>query len=125
MTGGYEDLCRITDAVYQADLARMRRLAADEAGLRATLDDLDRQLRDSLGGQFEGEASWRAVGADEAWRKWLIRRRVDVNTQLARTLVRKAEATEQLRLAFARKQVSADLLNQQREADRLARSRRA
>ena len=123
MTAQYRDLCRVTDAAYQADLARMRQMSDEEAHLRAALEDLDRQLRDSLSGAVDTDAPWRAIGADEAWRKWLIRRRGETNMQLARLLARKTEAVEQLKRSFARKQVSEEILDLQLDAARLARSR--
>lgn len=119
----FADLCRVTDAAYQADLARLRRVTGQEATLRAALADLDRQLRDSLGTAGEAEDTWRAVGADEAWRKWLSRQRAEANMQLARILVQKADAIGRLKRSFARRQVSEDILAQQREEARLKRSR--
>ncbi|WP_136635987.1 hypothetical protein [Pseudooceanicola onchidii] len=124
MTTDYRDLCRVTDAAYQGDLAKMQEMAREESNLRATLDDLDRQLRESLGGAIEGDAPWRAIGADEAWRKWLMRRRAEVNMQLARVLARKAEAVATLKRSFARKQVSEDILAMKQEEARL-QARRA
>jgi hypothetical protein len=119
----FADLCCVTDAAYQADLARLRRVTGQEATLRAALADLDRQLRDSLGAAGEAEDTWRAVGADEAWRKWLSRQRAEANMQLARILVQKADAIGRLKRSFARRQVSEDILAQQREEARLKRSR--
>lgn len=110
MIDGFRDLTRITEAAFQADLAWMQRLANEESGLRETLDDLDRQLRDSLGNAIGGETPWHAVGADEAWRKWLMRRRGEVNMQLARVMAAKAEAMTTLRRSLARSQVSGEIL---------------
>ena len=124
MTAAYRDLCRITEAAFQADLARMRALTAEEAGLRASLADLDRQLRESLAGAAGEETSWRVLGADEAWRKWLMRRKSEVNMQLARLQVRKAEAIETLKRSFARRQVSGEILGIRLEEARIAERRR-
>lgn len=120
---GYRDLCRVTDAAYQAELARMRQLTRDEQSLRATLADLDRQLAESLNPARQTDSDWRAIGADQAWRQWLSRRKAEANMQLARILSRKADAARRLKVSFARKQVSEEILDLQIEQARLDRQR--
>lgn len=123
MTEEYLDLLSVTDAVYRTDMARLSRLNAEERTLRNALEDLDRQLRDSLSGAHEDAPQWHAIGADEAWRKWLMRRRSETNVQLARLLATRAEAVETLRRSFARKQVSEEIVLHKAEEARLNRLR--
>lgn len=123
-TSEYRDLYRIADAAFQASLSRMKALSAEEAALRASLTDLDQQLRDTLGAALDQQAHWRAIGADEAWRRWQMRRRQEINMQLARLQVRKAQAAADLKLRFARKQVSAEILELQAAEHRMQERRR-
>lgn len=111
MNDGYHDLCQVTEAAFQAQLAQMSKLGVEEARIRAALKDLDRQIDAPLNGTDSAHMAWRAVGADQAWRKWMVRQRADLNMKLARVLARKADATAQLKLAFGRRQVSQDLLD--------------
>lgn len=110
----FSDLSRLTEAVYQADLAQLRRLRHAENAVRETLADLDRQMRENLEMSLEAGADWRATGADQAWRKWLMRQRADANMQLARIMARKGDAMARLKTSFARNQVSAELAEQQK-----------
>ena len=124
MSSDFKGICQITDAAYQASLGRMRKTIAEEAALRETLADLDRQLKESLDASADGQTTWRALGADEAWRKWLVRRKSEVNMQLSRLLVRRAELTEETKRNFARNQVSEQILELQREEARQEKRRR-
>lgn len=121
----FSDLARLTDAAFHADMSNFRRITKEEATLRATLADLDRQVRESMTASAEGLTDWRATGADHAWRKWLSGKRAETNMKLARVLVRKSEATTRLKLSFARNQVSTELVEKLAEEARQADRRRA
>lgn len=118
------ELRDIIETVYQVDLGKLQRIKAEEMDLREALDDLDHQLRQSLD-MSDGVASdWQAIGADRAWRAWVGRQRKELNMQLARVLVRKADAEARLKTSFAKKQVSEELVEQETQALRIERMRR-
>lgn len=123
MIDQYRGLADLTDMVYQTDLARMQKLTEEERKLRAALDDLDRQLADGMNPDAPERANWRAIGADQAWRRWLTKQRAETNMRLATLMAGKAEAAQRLKTSFAKKQVSEELLEQQKleiYRDRLA-----
>ncbi len=123
MTDQLSDLTIIMDTVYQADLGNLRRIREDEAALRQALADLDDQLRQGLEASVNDQVNWRSIGADQAWRKWLTQQRREVNMQLALTLARKGEATDKLKMSFAKKQVSDELLELQSIEKRMQRTK--
>ncbi|GGE47377.1 hypothetical protein GCM10011360_38260 [Primorskyibacter flagellatus] len=110
MTGQFRDLFLAVDTVYQARQAHMRRLTDDAAALRNELEDLDRQLRDSLDQSSHEATPWRAIGADQTWRAWLMRRRGALNIRLAGVLADLEDAREALKQAFARRQACHEIL---------------
>lgn len=113
MIDQYRGLKELSDMVFQTDLARMRKIAGEEATIRAALADLDRQLADFMNANTPDRANWRAIGADQAWRRWLTKQKAETNMRLATLMAAKAEAAERLKNSFAKKQVSEDLLDQQ------------
>ena len=117
--GSFEQLKHLTEAAYQADLAKLQQVTQAETRLHAMLDDLDRQLHSSLSETVKSDPSWRALGADEAWRIWVMRRRAEVNAKLAQLLIRKGQALDQLKYSFARNQVSGEILDRQNEERRI------
>ncbi|WP_407493741.1 hypothetical protein [Pseudooceanicola sp. MF1-13] len=117
----FSDLARITDAAFQADLAKLRQHARDEARVRQAIADLDRQMEDAMAAQTEVLSPWKALGADQAWRSWIMRKRSEANMQLARVLARKAEAAARVKLSFARNQVGDELAARQKEESRQRR----
>lgn len=119
----FHDLARLTDAVYQADLSKLRELQERERNIRAHLQDLDDQIREALESAVSQDPDWRAIGADQAWRTWLARRRSTVNMELARTLAQKSEALARVRRSFARNQVTGELSNQELAHSRARRAR--
>ena len=118
------ELRDIIETVYQVDLGKLQRIKAEEMDLREALDDLDHQLRQSLDMSAGTASDWQAIGADRAWRAWVGRQRKELNMQLARVLVRKADAEARLKTSFAKKQVSEELVEQEAQALRIERMRR-
>lgn len=118
MTGQFRDLFVAVDTVYQAQQSRMRQLAEEAASLRRELDALDRQLRDSLDQSCHEATPWRAVGADQTWRTWLMRRRGALNIRLARALADLDDARDALKQGFARQQACREILENERRKQR-------
>lgn len=104
------ELVQITDALFQVEQAKMQRIAAEENLIRQALTDLDAQYSTAMNDSSDMMAV-RALGADLLWQVWVGRKRADLQMELARVLVRKAQAAEGLRHAFGKNHV-ADQLHQ-------------
>ncbi|GAA6188393.1 hypothetical protein [Litorivita sp. NS0012-18] len=115
MQGQFEDLVQVTDALYQVELAKVQKIAAEEARLRQALADLDAQARDAMEAAQNDMMALRALGADLLWRQWVGRARAGLQMQLAQVLVRKNEAMTRLRRAFGKSSVAQELRDQDRE----------
>ena len=63
MHGQFEDLVQVTDALYQVELAKVQKIAAEEARLRQALADLDAQARDAMEAAQNDMMALRALGA--------------------------------------------------------------
>ncbi|OUS19604.1 hypothetical protein A9Q95_15230 [Rhodobacterales bacterium 59_46_T64] len=127
MSQQFKELVQVTDALYQVELAKVQKIAAEEARLRQALADLDSQARDAMNAAQDDMMAVRALGADLLWRQWVGRARAALQMQLAQVLVRKNEAMVKLRRAFGKTTVAQDLLEQElhkvakeREAKRIA-----
>lgn len=127
MSQQFKELVQVTDALYQVELAKVQKIAAEEARLRQALADLDSQARDAMDAAQDDMMAVRALGADLLWRQWVGRARAALQMQLAQVLVRKNEAMVKLRRAFGKATVAQDLLEQElhkvakeREAKRIA-----
>jgi len=127
MSQQFKELVQVTDALYQVELAKVQKIAAEEARLRQALADLDSQARDAMDAAQDDMMAVRALGADLLWRQWVGRARAALQMQLAQVLVRKNEAMVKLRRAFGKTTVAQDLLEQElhkvakeREAKRIA-----
>lgn len=107
---GLDDLARLTTAVWQAQEARLKRIAQAEAALRADLDRLDRQRRQAARLPAETLTDARRLGADMLWQGWAGQRRADLQTRLAQVLAQKGEALQALRQANGRHFAAARLL---------------
>lgn len=121
-----EDLAQLTDALYQAELGKMRALNARETNLRrdlATLEDHRRNSRSLPDSHWQGV---RQIGADILWQGWVGRTREDLNIQLAQVLAQKEHLIAKLRKAFGKKTAAAEMLNlSQSEAGRRRKKQRA
>ena len=106
-----EDLAQLTDALYEAELNKMRLIHAREARLRrdiAELETLRRRNQDLPETQLN---SVRQLGGDVLWQGWLARTREDLNTQLALVLAQKANMQAGLRRAFGKHVAATEMLN--------------
>ena len=102
MLGTYRTLTTITDALYQRDLTLMRSISAEEANIRDALNKLEEQARKSSHGTDENDIAIRSLGGDFLWQGWVERKRTSLQMKLVNILVRKAQATQQLRRSFGK-----------------------
>lgn len=115
------DLANLTDALYQAELSKMREVNAREASLRHDLAELESLQRSNMALPQADLHTVRQIGADVLWEGWVSRTRADLNMQLAQVMAQKARMTTQLRRAFGKQIAAAELL---RKADDEKRQRR-
>ncbi len=113
-----QKLRQITHAAYQVEQGKLRDVLQQEASLREALTVLDGKRRAAQRLSSDQLAAPRAIGADLLWQGWTQRTRQDLNIQLARVLVVKAEKTAALTRAFGRAEVVKTLLNEQKTAQR-------
>ncbi|MEZ5715415.1 MAG: hypothetical protein R3D85_09715 [Paracoccaceae bacterium] len=121
---GFDDLVADTDAVYQADLARLRTIAAEEARLRAELAQLAEDERRNAAANPEDIAALNRIGGDVLWKAWIGRKREALNRQLATVMALKLTAARQLRHSFGKTSVAEELRDrdrQQRRGDKATR----
>lgn len=109
-------LMQITEAAFAAQQANMTRLSRKEDRLRAQIKDLQ-MARTRRETPLEEDVAARA-GADFRWDKWVVGRITSLNTELARVLFEKSRAKSALRLAFGKSQVTGQLYEQARIAQR-------
>lgn len=118
MSKPLEDLAELTDALYQAELAKVRELAQHENALRRDLQELETHRVQSLALPDAHLHGVRQIGADMLWQAWVGRTKAQLNIQLAQVLVQKAALTKALRRAFGRQSAAAGLLSEARHAHR-------
>lgn len=122
MSGAFDDLAAITDAVYQADLARLKTIAAEEARLRNALAALAQEERHNAAADPGSALALRHIGGDVLWQAWVGRKREALNLQLATVMARKLVAAQALKQSFGRNTVSRTLRDEARtrQADKAA-----
>ena len=128
MTGSrqLDDLAALSDASYRARLTAMRDIVIREAGLRRDLAALSDRRRETQHLSESQLSAPRRIGADIQWQGWLDRRQRDLQTELAQTLARKADAFTRLSRAHGRMVASRDLAaRRQGEAANARASRQA
>lgn len=97
-----DQLLRLVDAQYQADLAKWRALLKEERKLR---DDLKQIERDSKKAKehLSAEAAYlKSFGADILWQRFLSQKKSMAERALSLVLARKADATHKLRKSHGR-----------------------
>ena len=109
---GLDDLCAVTDALYQVDLARLQAIAAQEAALHHEMEELDGEARRAAAVPEDGAMALRQFGGDLLWNAWVGRKRQMLNLKLANLRVRKEAALLALQRSFGKKSVSEDLGDQ-------------
>ena len=128
MNGSLHDLRelrRVTDALYQADLARLRAIAAEERRLRDEIAALNESARRAEEHSGESALALRQLGGDMLWRAWLGRKREALHLRLANVMARKLSAADALRRSFGKNEVARKLAEAaQHDAERDAALRR-
>ena len=108
------DLVNLTDALYQAELAKMQGLAARESKLRADLAKLDQHHKQNLTLPATELFAPRHIGADVLWHGWVGRTRTELNQQLALVLAQKSQMMKALRSAHGKHQAADQVLEDAR-----------
>lgn len=119
-----EDLAKLTDALYEAELSKMQVLNKHEARLRLGLKELDEMRHRNQTLPEVQMNSVRQTGADVLWEGWIGRTRENLNTQLAQVLAQKARMASGVRRAFGKRMAAADLMEAQAEAASVHREKR-
>ena len=118
MSGGFDDLTRITDAVYRADLARLQTIAAEENALRTELVALAEEERRNALSDPDSMLALRQLGGDLLWKAWIGRKREALNLRLATVMARKLSAAQALRRSFGKASVAEELRDRASEKDK-------
>jgi len=116
----FDDLIAVTDAIYQADLARLRSITGEEDQLRNELAKLkDEECRNAA-----ADPALRQIGGDILWKAWMGRKREALNLQLATVMARKLGAIQALRRSFGKTSVAEELRDRARETGKGAKAMR-
>ena len=110
MQGPFADLVDLTDALYQAELAKMHGLAAQESKLRSDLAKLDLHHKQNMALSASEFFAPRHIGADVLWQGWVGRSRAELNRQLALVLAHKAQMMKALHHAHGKRHAASQLL---------------
>jgi len=107
-----KELVVVTDALFLVEQAKMQQIASEEAAIVKLLAELESRCAKASEGGQEDMIVARTLGADLLWQIWVGKKRAALQMELAKVMVRKAQALESLRKAFGRSQV-ADQLGKQ------------
>ena len=99
-----EDLGKVTQALYQVELARMQTILREEARLRAAISRLDAHHAANRGLIEADPGGLRQIGGDILWRSWVGRNKAELQSELARVLGTKGQMIRKLRRAFGKSQ---------------------
>ncbi len=116
-----DDLSRLTDMIYQADLAKLQKLNAEEAKLRENLKALQTRAHTAADRQM---VPMRQIGADVLWQGWVSRTRQELNIKLAQVLMRKEQMKTDLKRSFGKHQAVEELHRDQVQNRIKAREKR-
>ncbi|MGX0877471.1 hypothetical protein ACSSV4_002161 [Roseovarius sp. MBR-154] len=116
-----DDLAEVTEALYQAELARAQDILRDETRLRQELARLSAHHQANRALPEADLDGLRRIGGDVLWQGWVGRNRAQLQQELARVLVRKAGALRKLRTGFGKAEAMRQLRAEAREADARAR----
>ncbi|QPM91284.1 hypothetical protein [Pseudooceanicola algae] len=116
-------LARVTEMLYEADLASLQQVALRESSLRASLSALEDRAAEGFFrtlDQAGGSLNF-ASGQERAWRDWLSVRRSSLQRDLALCMVEKSERMTALSLSLGRRDVAARMLMAAQNEARAAR----
>lgn len=108
------------EAAHQAAEAGVQSIQREEAALRRAIAELQEKCLAARTLPGEQLAAPRAIGADLLWQGWTQRKRRELNMELARVLVRKAEKMDALRRSFGRAEACRHLIREDETARRKA-----
>jgi hypothetical protein len=112
------DLVDLNDALYQAELAKLQGLTAQEGKLRADLARLEQHHQQNQSLPAEQLFAPRHIGADVLWQGWVGRTRTELNQKLALVLAQKSQMMNGLRRAHGKREAAKQLLHDARAKHR-------
>ena len=95
--------------MFASSSAELQVLTSRQASLRAQIERL-RQQDAEAAGEFEQDIQLRITRTDIAWQSWVGRQKAAINAELARVSVEKERRLKDVKQAFGKKAVSAELL---------------
>ncbi|TYB77892.1 hypothetical protein [Maritimibacter fusiformis] len=125
MTTELAGMAEVTQLILDAELARLRRISDEVAGLRAAIADLDRDVRARAGQLAEPQDAdcARMAGRDGPWLDWVAARRRALMGALADAAARREAQRVVTRRAFGRVEAISGL-EQLGEAEQKQRAQR-
>ncbi|MFP4273778.1 MAG: hypothetical protein ACLFRU_02035 [Paracoccaceae bacterium] len=114
-------LHRLADMLYQRDMRELARVRDREARIHARRAQLEQQARQAVEG--EDLDALRRLGGDMLWQDWALRRRAELNVELARARLLREQAIAGLRRSFGKRQALESLRRQ--AGQRALQTRRA
>ncbi|WP_317056389.1 hypothetical protein [Roseovarius rhodophyticola] len=111
-----QQLSDLTNAKYQADLARLATLKEAEDNVRSALDELDTSRRRNAAALLSELNGQKSLGGDVLWQAWMSRAREARQLEMAQIRAQKEHLLQTLRLSFGRR-LAAEQLRERYSAD--------
>lgn len=92
----------LSQAVQDADAAKLRDIKAEEARIRAQLAALDNRNREARDMPWSEKMHHHRLGGDLLWQVWVGQKRRDLQIQLAQCLARQGSAKRALQKSFGK-----------------------
>ena len=96
-------LVELSQAVQEADAAKLQAIRAEETRIRAQLAALDARHKEARALPMADALPLHRLGGDMLWQVWVGRRRRDLQMQLARCLARQGAARRALQKSFGKR----------------------
>lgn len=100
-----QDLARLralAGLLHQRDTQALAQVLAEEARLRQRLGQLEAQARQAVI-DAQDLGALRSLGAETLWQDWALRRRAELNSELARIRLRREHAVARLGRSFGKR----------------------
>lgn len=117
-----QNITHLTDALFQAQLAKLQDVLEQENALRRGIDDLEERHKAVGRLDAPGMGEMRQIGADIIWQGWVDRKRRDLQAELARCLVRKNRLMRSVQKAFGRNAAAEKMQAEAKLEDKAARA---
>ncbi len=117
-------LARVINATFSSRQAAMATLKARENSLRAMLEELEAGVKSRHADPNGLLDPARRGGADPLWENWIARRKRELNSELARTMVDQDRVRRDLALAFGRVEATKALIALAKESRAKEQARR-